>query len=122
LAPERQRAIEQMLEPHAGRVACVTVSLWRIAADTPLWMAEDTAGKGAAHNGARRNHAGEHITYAATSISLEAWETRAHFGEAAVCPGTAIPFDRRARRLVGSAPGCEARPPRSAGTGPEGLV
>jgi RES domain-containing protein len=31
----------------------VTVSLWRVAADTPLWSAEDMAGKGAAHEGAR---------------------------------------------------------------------
>ena len=33
----------------------MTVSLWRIAADTPLWTAEDMAGKGAAHKGARWN-------------------------------------------------------------------
>ena len=49
----------------------MTVSLWRIAADTPLWTAEDMAGKGAAHKGARWNHAGEHVTYTSTSISPE---------------------------------------------------
>ena len=64
----------------------MTVSLWRVAADTPLWTAEDMAGKGAAYKGARWNHAGEHITYAATSISLAAWETRAHFGNGAKLP------------------------------------
>ncbi len=64
----------------------MTVSLWRIATDTPLWTAEDTAGKGAAHKGARWNHAGEHLTYTATSVSLAAWETRAHFGKAALLP------------------------------------
>src|SRR5207237_7996477 len=64
---------------HARWVARVTVSLWRIAADTPLWTAEDMAGKGAAHKGARWNHAGEHVIYAAPSVSLAAWETRAHF-------------------------------------------
>ena len=67
----------------------MSVSLWRVAADTPLWTAEDMAGKGAAHKGARWNHAGEHVTYAATSISLAAWETRAHFGR-----GAALPWNR----------------------------
>jgi len=64
----------------------VTVSLWRVAADTPLWSAEDMAGKGAAHKGARWNNAGEHVIYTATSISLAAWETRAHFGKGARLP------------------------------------
>ena len=64
----------------------MTVSLWRIATDTPLWTAEDMAGKGAAHRGARWNHAGEHVTYTATSVSLAAWETRAHFGKGAKLP------------------------------------
>jgi RES domain-containing protein len=64
----------------------VTVSLWRVAADTPQWTAEDLAGKGAANNGARWNHAGEHVTYASTSISLAAWETRAHFSKGAQLP------------------------------------
>jgi RES domain-containing protein len=72
----------------------VTVSLWRIAADTPLWTAEDMAGKGAAHKGARWNHAGEHVTYTATSISLAAWETRAHFGK-----GARLPWNRYLVRL-----------------------
>ena len=64
----------------------MTVSLWRIATDTPLWTAEDMAGKGSAHKGARWNHAGEHVTYTATSVSLAAWETRAHFGKGAKLP------------------------------------
>ena len=64
----------------------MTVGLWRIAADTPLWTAEDMAGKGAAHKGARWNNAGEHVTYTSTSISLAAWETRAHFGKGARLP------------------------------------
>ena len=62
------------------------VKLWRVAADTPQWSAEDMAGKGAAHKGARWNHAGQAVTYAATSISLAAWETRAHFGKGALLP------------------------------------
>ena len=65
------------------------VSLWRIATDTPQWAADDLSGKGAALRGARWNHAGEHAVYAATSISLAAWETRAHFGQ-----GGALPWNR----------------------------
>ena len=47
------------------------------------------SGKGAASKGARWNHPGELVTYAATSISLAAWETRAHFGR-----GGALPWNR----------------------------
>ena len=72
----------------------MTVSLWRVASDTALWTAEDMAGKGAAHKGARWNHAGEHVTYAATSISLAAWETRAHFGK-----GGKLPWNRFLARI-----------------------
>jgi RES domain-containing protein len=67
----------------------VTVHLWRVASDTPSWTADDTSGKGAASKGARWNHPGEPVTYAATSISLAAWETRAHFGR-----GAALPWNR----------------------------
>ena len=72
----------------------MTVRLWRVASDTPLWTAEDMSGKGAAHRGARWNHAGEHVTYAATSISLAAWETRAHFAK-----GSALPWNRYLVRI-----------------------
>ena len=61
----------------------MTIHLWRIASDTPQWTAEDLAGKGAASKGSRWSHPGEHLTYAATSVSLAAWETRAHFGKSA---------------------------------------
>ena len=64
----------------------MTVTLWRVASDTPQWTAEDMAGRGAAHKGARWNAPGEYVTYAATSISLAAWETRAHFGKGATLP------------------------------------
>jgi len=67
----------------------MTVHLWRVASDTPCWTADDMIGKGAASKGARWNHPGELVTYAATSISLAAWETRAHFGR-----GTALPWNR----------------------------
>jgi RES domain-containing protein len=101
----------------------VTVSLWRIAADTPLWTAEDMAGKGAAHKGARWNHAGEHVTYTASSISLAAWETSAHFGK-----GAALPWNRHLVRFDVPDDVWAAREtlPRPPGIGwdaiPEGLV
>ena len=101
----------------------MTVSLWRVAADTPLWTAEDMAGKGAAHKGARWNHAGEHVTYAATSISLAAWETRAHFGR-----GAALPWNRFLVRIdvpqtIWAAREGLARPPPVGWDAiPEGLV
>ena len=72
----------------------MTVSLWRVASDTPQWAAQELAGKGAAHKGARWNHAGEVVTYAATSVSLAAWETRAHFGK-----GTPLPWNRYLVRI-----------------------
>jgi len=89
----------------------VTVSLWRVASDTPQWTAEDMLGKGAAHKGARWNHPGEHVTYAATSISLAAWETRAHFGR-----GASLPWNRYLVRIdvpdkVWAAREILARPP-----------
>lgn len=67
----------------------MTVHLWRVASDTPSWTADDMSGKSAASKGARWNHPGELVTYAATSISLAAWETRAHFGR-----GTKLPWNR----------------------------
>ncbi|HMO45044.1 MAG TPA: RES family NAD+ phosphorylase [Rubrivivax sp.] len=72
----------------------MTVHLWRVASDTPGWTAEDMSGKGAASKGARWNHPGERVTYAAASISLAAWETRAHFGR-----GAALPWNRLLVRI-----------------------
>ena len=72
----------------------MTVTLWRVASDTPGWTADDMSGKGAAGRGAPWNHAGERVTCAATSISLAAWETRAHFGR-----GGALPWNRFLVRL-----------------------
>ena len=101
----------------------MTVSLWRVASDTPSWTAEDVAGKGAAHKGARWNHIGEHVTYAATSISLAAWETRAHFGKGAKLPWNRylvridVPDDVWAARQVLARP-----PPVGWDAIPEGLV
>ena len=52
------------------------------------------SGKGAASKGARWNRPGELVTYAATSISLAAWETRAHVGR-----GTTLPWNRYLVRI-----------------------
>jgi RES domain-containing protein len=68
----------------------MTTSVWRIASDTPDWTAQDVAGKGAAAKGGRWNAPGERVTYASMSISLAAWETRAHLGR----QGTKLPFNR----------------------------
>ena len=101
----------------------MTVSLWRVAADTPQWTAEDLAGKGAANKGARWNHPGQHVTYAATSISLAAWETRAHFGK-----GPRLPWNRYLVRIdvpddVWGVRHIMARPPPVGWDAiPEGLV
>ena len=64
----------------------MTVCLWRVASDTPGWTAEDLSGKGAASRGARWNHPGEPTTCAAMSVSLAAWEARAHMGRAMALP------------------------------------
>ena len=101
----------------------MTVELWRVAADTPSWAADDMSGKGAANKGSRWNHAGELVTYAATSISLAAWETRAHFGR-----GAALPWNRFLVRLdvpddVWSAREILRRPPPVGWDAiPEGIV
>lgn len=68
----------------------MTISLWRIASDTPRWAADDLSGKGAEQHGARWNHPGQAVAYASTSIALAAWETRAHLGPL----GTALPWNR----------------------------
>ena len=72
----------------------MTVALWRVAADTPAWSADDLSGKGAASQGARWNHPGERAVYASVSIALAAWETRAHFAQ-----GAALPWNRYLVRI-----------------------
>ncbi|MFT4099573.1 MAG: RES family NAD+ phosphorylase [Burkholderiaceae bacterium] len=102
----------------------MTVRLWRIAADTPQWTAEDMAGKGAAYKGSRWNEPGQHLTHASTSISLAAWETRAHLGPT----GTALPMNRYLVRIdvpdaVWAARTILPRPPAVGWDAiPEGLV
>lgn len=57
----------------------MTVSLWRIATDTPDYTADDLGGRGAEITGGRWNRAGTPAIYAATNISLATLETLVHF-------------------------------------------
>jgi RES domain-containing protein len=73
----------------------VTTSLWRIASDTPAWLADDLSGEGAAAQSGRWNFEREHVSYASTSIALAAWETCAHLGRS----GVSLPFNRYLVRI-----------------------
>ncbi|MFA5684694.1 MAG: RES family NAD+ phosphorylase [Lysobacteraceae bacterium] len=61
--------------------------LWRIAAETRDYPADDLSGNGAAHFPGRWNEAGEPVLYCATTLSLAALETTAHLAGA-------LPLDR----------------------------
>ena len=54
-------------------------SLWRIAPDTPDYLAHDLSGKGAEITGGRWNRKGLPVVYAASTASLAALETIVHF-------------------------------------------
>ena len=62
---------------------CTTV--WRIAKETKDFRADDLSGAGAAAVGGRWNSAGNHVVYAASSISLCTLETLAHIGDDVAC-------------------------------------
>ncbi len=51
------------------------VRLWRIAADTPEYEADDLGGKGAERSGGRWNRVGTPMVYASTSRALACLET-----------------------------------------------
>jgi RES domain-containing protein len=71
----------------------MTVSLWRIATDTPDYTADDMAGKGAEITGGRWNRIGTPVIYASTSIALATLETLVHFNT------TDLPLNRILVRL-----------------------
>ena len=85
--------------------------LWRIAADTPRYTADDLSGIGAKLTGGRWNSKGAPVVYCATSIALATLET-VHYLRA----GT-LPFNRflvrievpeavwQARQLLDPVPG-----------------
>ena len=57
-------------------------TLWRIASDTPNYVANDLSGKGAETTGGRWNRPGLAVVYAAGTASLAALETIVHFAAA----------------------------------------
>jgi RES domain-containing protein len=60
----------------------VAVTLWRIAAETRDYKANDLSGRGAAKYPGRWNAHGEHVVYAAATLSLAVLETAAHIDDA----------------------------------------
>jgi RES domain-containing protein len=58
------------------------VILWRIAADTRAYGADDLSGAGAAKNPGRWNDAGQRVLYAAPTIAIAVLETAAHIDDA----------------------------------------
>lgn len=62
--------------------------LWRIAADTPEYLAHDLTGRGAELTGGRWNRRGTRMVYASTSRALACLETVVHLG------GSSLPLNR----------------------------
>lgn len=56
----------------------MTVALWRIAATTPKYVADDMSGAGAKNTGGRWNPVGIAVTYCSESIALAVHETVVH--------------------------------------------
>ncbi|MGY8526541.1 RES family NAD+ phosphorylase [Paracidovorax citrulli] len=57
-----------------------SVTLWRIATDTPHYEADDLGGKGAELTGGRWNAPGTPLIYTASSRALACLETLVHLG------------------------------------------
>ncbi len=57
-------------------------SLWRIAAETRLYKADDLSGAGAAKQPGRWNEEGDAVVYASTTRALAVLETAAHIDDA----------------------------------------
>jgi RES domain-containing protein len=64
----------------------MTRYVWRIAADTPDYGADDLTGKGAEKTGGRWNRKGTPLLYCASSISLACLETLVHLAGADPLP------------------------------------
>ncbi|GGY76111.1 RES family NAD+ phosphorylase [Pseudoduganella plicata] len=56
----------------------MTCALWRIAAVTPAYSADDLSGKGAETTGGRWNLRGTPVVYTSANIALASLETLAH--------------------------------------------
>jgi RES domain-containing protein len=61
-----------------------SVTIWRIAADTPDYQAHDLTGLGAELTGGRWNRCGTPMVYASTSRALACLETVVHLGAASI--------------------------------------
>ncbi len=64
------------------------ITLWRIAADTPHYLADDLSGAGAEKTGGRWNAVGTPMLYASPTIALAVLETLVHMG------GSKLPLNR----------------------------
>lgn len=71
----------------------MTVSVWRIATDTPDYTADDLSGAGAKATGGRWNRAGIAMLYTSQSVALACLETFVHLR------GNTLPFNRYLVRL-----------------------
>ena len=60
--------------------------VWRIAADTPEYAADDLSGRGAERTGGRWNRKGTPLLYASSSIALACLETVVHLGGSVPLP------------------------------------
>lgn len=67
----------------------VDLSVWRIAADTPDYEADDLSGKGAETTAGRWNRKGAPVVYASGSRALACLETVVHLGG-----GDPLPLNR----------------------------
>lgn len=56
----------------------MTFAVWRIAAETPAYTADDLSGKGAKQTGGRWNSKGMPLIYASTTIAMACLETLVH--------------------------------------------
>ena len=64
----------------------VSVTVWRIGADTPDYEAHDLSGKGAEKTGGRWNRKGTPMVYTSVSRSLACLETVVHLGGSDALP------------------------------------
>ena len=71
-----------------------SVSVWRIATDTPDYTADDLGGAGARTTGGRWNARGMPMLYASSSCALACLETVVHLGG-----GVALPLNRYLVRI-----------------------
>lgn len=62
----------------------MTISVWRIATDTPEYEAHDLSGKGAERSGGRWNRPGRPVLYTASTVSLACLETIVHLNAGAL--------------------------------------